>query len=377
MPLSGILDIKINTISNIKTKLSQHITLTRLLWIFIILTVLYLGYKWWSYNNLAGSEGFADFKALTDLLSKQKVNLFDINPIWDNVLYNTQPQKKGNALSFWKPSTEVGNEYREIGTCVSDNAEYNMPERNTLLVKGDTKPPIDSALIFSFPDNIISASMYDKDGKPQPSVYYAIRRPEDINSRIGMLKDHLDNVQGAYDRLKEELEAKLAIIEEEALTQTVELCGKDSFFINPVRTYKLKPGQTINIDPGEYNTLRLPIGVKASLTSSTGRTFDFELPYDTIVLNTGKDAIVNNGNGPVFKNIINGMIVSDGSKPTEDDFNPAGKYGLGGAHKFNENVNNYDNSTQARNFNMTRGDAPYMPLSQREKLWNCWCYEKY
>lgn len=368
MSLSGILNTSIiNNTPNIISKNIKYITLSRLLWIFIIITVLYLFYKWWIYSNTSNNdEGFADFKALTDLLSRQKVNLFDIRPIWDNALYNKQSQTREPALSFWKPSHEVGNEYREIGTCVSDNSEYNMPERNTLLVKGDTKPPADSSLIFSFPDNIISASMYGKDGKSQASVYYGIRRPEDIDTRLGLLKDHLDQAQGVYDKLKEELEAKLAAIEDEALTQTVEICAKNSFFINPVRTYKIKPGQTINIDPGEYNTLRLPIGVKASLTSSTGRTYDFELPYDTIMLNAGKDAIINNGIGPTFKDMVNGMVVSGGKKPTEDDFNPAGIYGLGGYRKYRSQVNNYDNSTQSRNFNMVNGVAPYMPVEQRE-----------
>ena len=319
MKLSGILDIK----NHIANGLAKHMTISNILWIFIILTVLYIFYKWWTHNK---HEGFADFQSLTDLLSKQKVNLFEINPIWDNALYNKQPQKKGAALSFWKPSMEVGEEYREIGTCVNDSAEYNMPERNTLLVKGDTKPPVDSTLIFSFPDNIISASMYDKDGKSQPSVYHEIRYPGDIDTRLGLLKEHLEDVQGAYDKLKEELETKLSIIEEEALTQTVELCGKDSFFINPVRTYKLKPGQSINIDPGEYNTLRLPIGVKASLTSSSGRTYDFELPYDKTVLNAAKDNLINDGNGPTVNNVLGNIVVPGGQrKPTTDDFNP-GRY---------------------------------------------------
>ena len=366
MKLSGILDIKTGLLDNFKYNITKHMTLSNMLWIFIILTVIYIFYKWWVYNY---SEGFADFQALTDLLSRQKVNLFDIKPIWDNALYNKQPQKRGAPLSFWKPSLEVGEEYREIGTCVNDNAEYNMPERNTLLVKGDTKPPADSALIFSFPDNIISASMYGKDGKPQASVYYDISRPEDIDTRLELLKDHLEDVQGAYDKLKEELESKLAIIEEDALTQTVELCAKDSFFINPVRTYKLKPGQSINIDPGEYNTLRLPIGVKASLTSSSGRTYDFELPYDTIVLNSNRDAIANDGLGPKVKDILQNIIVPGGQKkPTVDDFNPAGKYGLGAVNVSSvDQLNNYDNSTQNLNYNQTTTQV-YMPMSQREEV---------
>jgi hypothetical protein len=344
------------------TGLFKHMTLTNIVWIFVIITILYIFYKWWTHNN---SEGFADFQSLTDLLSKQKVNLFATAPIWDNALYNKQPQKKGAALSFWKPSSEVVEEYREIGTCVNDSAEYNMPERNTLLVKGDTKPPVDSALIFSFPDNIISASMYDKDGNEQPSVYHEIRHPGDIDTRLGQLKEHLEQVQGAYDTLKEELETKLSIIEEEALTQTVELCGKDSFFINPVRTYKLKPGQTINIDPGEYNTLRLPIGVKASLTSSAGRTFDFELPYDKTVLNAGKDNLINGGLGPTVNDVLANIVTAGGKKPTVNDFNPAGKYGLG-AYNSSEQVNNYDNSTQNLNYNQT-ADQVYMPVQQREE----------
>lgn len=361
MTLSGLLDIKHSIVNN----LSKYMTITNILCIFIILTVIYLFYKWWSHNS---KEGFADFQALNDLLSKQKVNLFEINPIWDNALYNKQPQKKGQALSFWKPSVEVGEEYREIGTCVNDSAEYNMPERNTLLVKGDTKPPVDSTLIFSFPDNIISASMYDKDGKPRTSVYYEIRRVEDIDVRLELLKEHLEQVQGAYDKLKEELETKLAIIEEDALTQTVELCGKDSFFINPVRTYKLKPGQTIRIDPGEYNTLRLPIGVKASLTSSTGRTFEIELPYDKIVLNASKDDLINDGLGPTTNDVINNIVTSGGKRLTVDDFNPAGKYGLGAiANITDQVVTNYDNSTQNLNYNQTVNQV-YMPISQREEF---------
>lgn len=364
MKLSGILDIK-NGIAN---GLAKHMTITNILWVFIILTILYIFYKWWTYNKY---EGFADFQSLTDLLSKQKVNLFEINPIWDTALYNKQPLKKGPALSFWKPSIEVGEEYREIGTCVNDSAEYNMPERNTLLVKGDTKPPVDATLLFSFPDNIISASMYDKNGNRRPSVYYEIRRSEDIDTRLGLLKDHLEQVQGAYDKLKEELETKLSIIAEEALTQTVELCGKDSFFINPVRTYKLKPGQTINIDPGEYNTLRLPIGVKASLTSSTGRTYDFELPYDKIVLNSAKDNLINDGVGPTVNNVLNNIVVPGGQrKPTTDDFNPGGKYGLGAINSTPGSVdqlNNYENSTQSLNYNQTPSQV-YMPASQQEDV---------
>lgn len=361
MKLSGILDIK----HSIVNSLSKYVTISNILWIFIILTMLYIFYKWWIHNK---HEPFADFQALNDLLSKQKVNLFKTDPIWDNALYNKQPQKKGQPLSFWKPSLEVGEEYREIGTCVNDSAEYNMPERNTLLVKGDTKPPIDSTLIFSFPDNIISASMYDKDGKLRPSVYYEIRRPEDIDMRLEYLKEHLEQVQVAYDKLKEELETKISIIEEEALTQTVELCGKDSFFINPIRTYKLKPGQTINIDPGEYNTLRLPIGVKASLTSSSGRTFDFELPYDKTVLNASKDNFINDGYGPTVNDVLTNIIVSGGQrKPTTDDFNPAGRFGLGAVEIYGDIVNNYDNSTQTLNYNQTPNQV-YMPISQREEF---------
>ena len=363
MKLSGILDIK-NLIAN---GLAKHMTISNILWIFIILTVLYIFYKWWTHNK---HEGFADFQSLTNLLSKQKVNLFKEIPIWDNALYNKQPQKKGAALSFWKPSIEVGEEYREIGTCVNDSAEYNMPERNTLLVKGDTKPPVDSTLIFSFPDNIISASMYDKDGNRLPSVYNEIRSSEDIDTRLGLLKEHLEQVQGAYDTLKEELDTKLSIIEE-ALTQTVELCGKDSFFINPVRTYTLRPGQTINIDPGEYNTLRLPIGVKASLTSSSGRTYDFEMPYDKTVLNAAKDNLINAGVGPMVKDVLANIIVSGGKrKPTMDDFNPGGKYGLGAINSTPGSVdqlNNYENSTQSLNYNQTSGQV-YMPASQREEF---------
>lgn len=372
MIIQGILDIKSKVLNTSKVFNSfKHITITNILWIFIILTIIYLFYKWWIHNNYEGEgEGFADFQALTDLLSKQKVNLFEINPIWDNALYNKQPLKKGGALSFWQPSTEVGEEYREIGTCVNDSAEYNMPERNTLLVKGDTKPPIDSTLIFSFTDNIISASMYDKNGKQQSSVYNNIRRADDIDTRLEILHTHLEDVQVKYDKLKEELESKLMIIEEEALTQTVELCSKDSFFVNPVRTYKLKPGQTINIDPGVYNTLRLPIGVKASLMSSSGRTYDFELPYGETVLNTQKTALVNDGAGPTINDIVNNITVAGNQrKPTSDDFNPGGKYGLGAmANDENDNiVSNYDNSTQNLNYNQTASQI-YMPASQREEV---------
>lgn len=349
--------------------IKHNLTLTNILWIFIILTILYIFYKWWIYRteNSSVTEGFETFKALTDLLSKQKVNLFEVNPIWDNALYNKQPQKNSRPLSFWKPSSDVGDEYREIGTCVSDSAEYNMPERNTLMVKGDTKPPIDSTLLFSLPDNIISASMYDVNGKPKSSVYNGIKKLEDIDARVSLLKVHLESVQTAYDKLKEELDNKMAIIEDEALTQTVELCGKDGFFINPTRTYKLKPGQTINIEPGEYNTLRLPIGVKAVLTSSTGRTYEFELPYDKLVLDKSKTGFINNGKGPTLYDITQNIIVPNGQKkPTVDDFNPVGKYGLGAINSIGEQVNNADNSSQVLNYNQTSGQV-YMPISQREE----------
>ena len=117
-------------------KLPNYLTAFNLLIIVVGITVIYLLYKWW-----LGREGFEDnIRSLTDLLDKQKVNIYELTPLWDNILYSSQPQKREKPISFWLPSKESGEQFKEIGHCVTDNPEYNSPEKTTMLVKGDTKP---------------------------------------------------------------------------------------------------------------------------------------------------------------------------------------------------------------------------------------------
>lgn len=336
-------------------KLPNYITAFNLLIIVVGITVIYLLYKWW----LTTREGFEDnIRSLTDLLDKQKVNIYGLTPLWDNILYSSQPQKREKPISFWLPSKESGEQFKEIGHCVTDNPEYNSPEKTTMLVKGDTKPPIDSKLIFSFPDNVITASMYDAKGNQIPSVYTKIRTPADITERIEKLKKHLEDIQADYDLIKEEVEKKLGAVEDKSFTQYVEVCKKNNYFLNPIHVYEIKPGQTVNIAPGEYSTLRFPLGSSVSLKSSTGRVIEFEVPYDT-VLNETLDGIAHNGLGPSYGEVLNSI---KGDSFSKDDFNAAGKYGFS-AHDEILTSNDRQYSTEETNYSQTETQA-YMPYSK-------------
>ena len=358
MPGGGLLDIKPGSSSNM---IAKYITPLNMLLIAGTVLIIYIFYKWW----ISGwpdnqSEGFQDnnIKALTDLLDKQKVNLYELTPIWDNILYNAQPQRKERPMSVWKPSKEAGELYKEIGHCVSDNAEYNSPAKTTMLVKGDTKPPVDSKLIFSFPDNIITASMFDSAGNKVTSIYAGIRSMRDIDDRITSLNKHLEEVQTDYDNVKAELDNKLAQLDTRGLVQRVEVSSKNNYFMNPAQIYDIRPGETINITPGEYSTIRIPFGSKVSLTSSTGRTLEFELPYNAL-LNESRTDIINNGRGPGYLDVIKRI---SGETFTADDFNLAGRYAFK-ARDLMQNINDADNSTDSRNWSQNNTQV-YMPYSR-------------
>jgi hypothetical protein len=61
------------------------------------------------------------------------------------------------------------------------------------------------------------------------------------------------------------------------------------------------------------------------------------------------------------------MVLMNGQRrPTVDDFNPGGKYGLGAVDVYGDLINNIENSSQNTNYNQTP-EQVYMPLSQREE----------
>ena len=340
-------------------KLRSFIYTNNILWILIVIAILYVIYK----IATAGFTSFQDYQDLTDLLQRQKVSVFETYPLWDNMLYNEQLNKKENPISFWYPSFDTGDSLKQIGTCVSTDKEYSVPQDfNTLLVKGDTRPPVRSELVFSFPDNIITSSTYNSAGTSVSSVFTGIRNMADIDKRLEYLRTQKTLLNEKYGALEGQFNGFIKSVEDMTLNRKIEVCSKDTFFVDPAHIYTVKPGETIKIESGRYSTLRLPVGCKVKLKSSTGATLDFEIPYDC-VLNDTKDNYKYNGIGPTYNDILKSI---KGTRLTVDDFNPIGKYGFK-AHDLLPNVNDNDYSSEATDFNQTETQA-YMPHSHNEEI---------
>ena len=249
--------------------------------ILIIIIVCILLYFINKILNKSNKEGFQEEyqKELKDLLDKIKIKEYSIEPIWNNKLYNNQPGKKETELSIWQGLKFTGQEYKLIGHSISDSNEYIPPKERTMLVKGDTKPPEDSKLVFEFPHNFFTLPKVDTEGIPLPdkNVYTGITSYVQIEDRIKKLKAHYNEIQEYFETQMAELEKDRKLVEDFNNYNLVEVYGSESFFKNPVHRYLVKHGDKIRIPNGSYNSIRLPVGSDVVLYSTAGGSKNVKL----------------------------------------------------------------------------------------------------
>lgn len=295
-----------------------QITYKHILVVFIIAILGYLAYVYFTSPTTIQQtkEGFQT-QELNDLLDKIRVNLYDQAHIWNNRFYNNQPDKKEKEISFWRPLNDTGEGYRVLGHCVSES--YDSPNSNTMLVMGDTKPPIGSKLIFSFPDNIITAPKLDAYGDPRTkNPVIGINTYEDLTRRVAQLRKFIDTCLELSETVKTGVESKLNMAHDMDKYK-IEVFGKDSLFGTPIKTYFIKPGGTVTIDDGEYNGIRVPAGSSVTLVSTTGKTVQFDLAYS---------GIVDTKTGKFKKPVSESDIYSKTEGISKHDFKVIGPYGL-------------------------------------------------
>jgi hypothetical protein len=310
------------------TAITTSISLYHIILVFIIAIVLYLAYKYYTTANddeheathantpAVIKEGFTE-QEITDLLDKMRVNLYERVTIWDNMFYNYQPDKKEKQISFWKPLNDSTAGYRLLGHCVSDT--HDSPKENTMLVLGDTKPPVEGKLVFSFPDNIITAPKLDEYGAPRTvNPLVGIKVYEDLEKRIQTNRRFLDDVVTQVESIKTTIADKLNLANS-LDTYKIEVYGKDSMLSSPVKSYNIKPGQQVTVDAGEYNGLRIPVGCEVTLIGRNNQKFTFSTDFNDIVDQTSGQ----------FKSPVTYTDVYNNAKTvSKHDFKVFGHYGL-------------------------------------------------
>lgn len=302
----------------------SKITYSHIIMVFVIAIVAYLVYSFYMGGSSQAAavstkslvEGFQE-KELSDLLDKIRVNLYAQEQIWDNKFYNNQPDKKEKELSFWRPLNDTGEGYRLLGHCISES--YDAPGGNTMLVMGDTKPPVGSKLVFSFPDNIMTAQRLDSYGEPRTkSPLEGINTYEGLVARINLLRKFVDTCLEQTEKIKTGITAKLNLAHDMDKYK-IEVFGKDSLLDTPVKVYSIKPGGTVTVEDGTYNGIRIPAGSSVTLIATNGKTVKFDLDYS---------GIIDSSNGQFKKPVSESDIYSKTEGITKHDFKVIGPYGL-------------------------------------------------
>lgn len=264
-------------------------------------------------------------KELEDLLDKLRIKEYSVNSIWNNKLYNNQPERKEIELSIWQGLKIAGQEHKLIGHTLSTDLFYAPPRNKTMLVTGDTKPPIDGKKIFEFPHNFFTLPKVDENGIPLPekNVYVGLDEFDKIKDRLKLLKEHKNKIEQLYELQLNELEKKRIEFDELDNYNVIQLFGKERFpCLTPTSEITIPYGQTVTIPEGIYNGIRLPIGSKAILYSTVGGSKEIDLKLESVLDENEVFNINNYKNDPrKFYNDIDGVS-------NEHDFNPYGKYGF-------------------------------------------------
>ena len=265
-------------------------------------------------------------KELEDLLDKLRIKEYSINSIWNNKLYNNQPERKEIELSVWQGLKIAGQEHKLIGHTLSTDLFYAPPRNKTMLVTGDTKPPVDGKKIFEFPHNFFTLPKVDENGIPLPekNVYVGLDEFVKIKDRLNLLKEHKNKIEQLYELQINELEKKRIEFEQLDNYNVVQLFSKERFpNMAPDKELPVSYGQTVTIPEGIYNGIRLPVGSKVILYSTDGGSKEIDLKLDAVLK---EDEVFNindyRDNDPdYFFQKIDGIS-------NENDFNPYGAYGF-------------------------------------------------
>lgn len=330
-------------------------TLTNFLIITIVCILIYFIFQLVKKCNYQDpiKEGFVAQKELTDLLDKLRVKLYEKESVWNNELFNQQPDRKENITSFWEPKNDTGQPFKRIGQCISIDENYDMPSNNTMLIDGDVKPPKDSTFLFQFPGNIISIN--EKNSKSY-NVFTGIRNIKDIDERLSELNttyqklvNHRDNQKQQLNNIADEINNQLFI----------KLYKKNEFF-NDTPTFTVMNNNNLTIPNGQYSSISIPFGSKVVLNSENGtEPLVIDLPLSLIL-----DA--NNQPKPLTTILYNEIISKVGLNG--DDFNIFGKYGLGAVQHYGYGkTNDKDKSSEEMEFSQSTEDV-YSPAIHSESL---------
>lgn len=317
------------------------------------------------YFDKTANEGFQsgvmNNQQMQDLLDKLKVDLYGKAPVWSNQLYRQQANIGEKPLSIWRPLNETGEPYRLLGHVVGDREDYAMPRETTMLVQGDTKPPINATKLFEFPQNIITQP---NENMNMSSVYKGIQNLDDLEKRRQQLRANLSESEDTLSRLKTAMQALLNEVTIKTMQDKVELYGPDGFFQTPsVTIYLDETKRSMELPRGDYNSMRVPVGSMLTLMSENGGSLDINIPMDAVLDQNGN--YVNNGEGPSiedFYRYIDGI--------GQHDFRVTGKYCLRARDFFgNDNgspINKSENSTVNRE-NAKDPNKVYMPFYRKTR----------
>ena len=307
-----------------------------ILLVVVVAILVYLAYIIWQSGgyNQDRIEGFTTPHELTDLLDKIRIGVYDNESIWNNKFYNYQEKyKTEKPLSFWLPLLTSGNNLpnglKILGSCVSSNPIYDSPADTTMLVKGDVKAPTGANEIFVFPHNQLTKPQLDSKGNPVSRyVLKGVKEMPQVDSRIRELESYISEINGVYDTIKTEIND----IRNQVVASTkfdVIGYGPQSYFKSANYTGKIQPGQTITLPPGEYQSLRVPVGCSGTLEFNKGHKETFSYPYKGVLDPNDPTKYKGEDSDPANPDV--NLTYTDVNEPSADiqRWMITGNYGLG------------------------------------------------
>lgn len=284
-----------NNYTNIKSILLFTLAL-------ILISSIYYVYKSRS-NNGSDNEGFLQQTPI-DLLDRLKKNNYISRPEWSNFLYNQQPNKKENPLTFWKLQRE-NNQFKYIGNAVSNevnelNGTYTPTRERTMLVQGDIRVPTDVKLLFQHPHNLITNYLFTGNNT-NISILKEINTIGDIEFRLEKLKELYNSLSNARQRFDRDILNNINNKLDRVLFKT-SLYNIDNYFKNPSSILVSTFNNNVKSLNGEFNCIRFPIGFKVKFTFTNGYTITLDPDINSILDYTGtKFKKINNTNVHVQK----------------------------------------------------------------------------
>lgn len=267
-----------------------------------LIIVLYNVYKY--YKEINNIEGFENQEPY-DLLDKIKSNIYRLDTIWNNQLYNFQPGLKEDPCAFWV-ITKQDSAYKIIGHAVNNKVEElqdNLPiapKDKTMLVDGDTKPPVDVKLLYTKKDNLITKKIKNNTDNDVYNIEYInIKTIEDINDRLEIVKNLYDLLVKTKNNIMSTIDKTLNY-EFDNLSLKTYLYSFNNFFKNPNFILSSKLGVLSKSLDGKFNCVRIPLGANVIFTFNNGSSINFNHDYNSI-LNSNKSEYIKLDNENIFK----------------------------------------------------------------------------